>query len=155
MGRRRKKMAEKRFKVGTPWADMIAELEERLERQTLKGVADCRASLAYTKGIAEFGMTILDGFLELTKDEAEIKVRSEKEGWVIGVLEAYGTEMSLEVREILLNRVEHPMSAFMLYIKMADLTDEEDALLESKFKGLMPRAEQELADGIVNRKKNG
>ena len=43
----------------------------------------------------------------------------------------------------------------MLYLNVAWLTDEEDVLLEAKFKGKKPSLEKDLEDGVIKRAKNG
>ena len=49
--------------------------------------------------------------------------------------------------------ITDPMMAFQLYLRAGWLKDEEDKLLEAKFKGKLPTAEAELANGIVKRMK--
>jgi len=75
------------------------------------------------------------------------------QGWGVWALRLFGKQIGLRVREKLITKIHDSMMAFMLYIKAAWLTDEEDKLLEAKFKGKLPRAEKELAQGIVKRKK--
>jgi len=56
-------------------------------------------------------------------------------------------------RTELINKITDAMCAFHAYLMIADLTDAEDTLLETKFVGLLPTAEKELDDGVVVRKK--
>jgi len=66
-----------------------------------------------------------------------------------------GRDAPPELRDILIEKVRDPMIAFTLYLRLEWLTDEEDKLLEEKFKGKLPTAEKELADHIVTRAKYG
>ena len=56
-------------------------------------------------------------------------------------------------RTDLLNKIIDPMTAFQVYLKVADLTNAEDVILKAKFHGQLPTAEKELADGVVVRAK--
>jgi hypothetical protein len=67
--------------------------------------------------------------------------------------ELWGNLLDIEVREKYCEAVKTPFRAFMIYIKVDDLTNAEDAILESKFIGKLPAAEKELMDGIVKRAK--
>ena len=77
------------------------------------------------------------------------------QSWAYWDLHVLGAITDSEVRKILIGKIEDPMIAFNLYLSLPWLTDEEDKLLEEKFKGKLPTAEKELADGIVKRAKNG
>jgi len=66
-----------------------------------------------------------------------------------------GRDAPPELRDILITKVKDPMVAFSLYLRLEWLTDEEDKLLEEKFKGKLPTAEAELKKGIVTRAKHG
>jgi len=68
----------------------------------------------------------------------------------VGDLHDYYTDAE---RLGLLNKITDPMEAFQLYIKCENITDAEGAILESKFTGLLPTAEKELQDGVVERAK--
>lgn len=75
------------------------------------------------------------------------------EGWVCWALKKFGEKLSSKLRIGFINKIITPMEAFILYLDMGDLSDEEDLLLEAKFKGKLPRAEEELATGVVSRVK--
>lgn len=75
------------------------------------------------------------------------------ESWAAWGLRRFGKQMSPEVKEGFIAKVHDPMMAFELYTRLEWLTDEEDKLLEAKFKGKVPTAEAELANGIVKRRK--
>jgi len=75
------------------------------------------------------------------------------QSWTIWVLKVFGQDMSTDLRQVLISKVTDSMMAFRLYLDFPWLTDEEDILLEAKFKGKLPTAEKELADGIVKRSK--
>ena len=75
------------------------------------------------------------------------------QSWAIWVLKIFGQDMSTDLRQVLISKVTDSMMAFRLYLDFPWLTDEEDILLETKFKGKLPTAEKELADGIVKRSK--
>jgi hypothetical protein len=74
-------------------------------------------------------------------------------GWGIWLLELFGEEIDIKERLKVIDKITDPMSAFSIYIRRPWLTDEEDALLLSKFKGKVPQAEKELRDGIIKRVK--
>lgn len=65
----------------------------------------------------------------------------------------FGEETSPELRKVMLAAITDTMMAFHLYHSLPFLTDEEDKLLEEKFKGKLPTAENELATGVVKRAK--
>lgn len=75
------------------------------------------------------------------------------EGWALWLLKVLGADMSQKLHELLIDKIESPAWAFATYLEVASLSDEDDRLLEAKFKGIMPTAEQELADGVVTRAK--
>jgi hypothetical protein len=65
----------------------------------------------------------------------------------------FGEETSPELRKVMLATIKDPMMAFRVYLDYSWLIDEEDKLLEEKFKGKLPTAENELATGVVKRAK--
>jgi len=73
--------------------------------------------------------------------------------WAAWYLQVLGKETDTEMCKVMIAKIEDPMLAFLMYLKVACLTDEEDKILESIFKGKVPTVEQELKDGIVSRKK--
>ena len=131
-------MSKKTIDSNTKMSDAIAIMRADRLQPCIEAVDRMKQykNLSFIEGI--------DRFLE--DDEA-------KQGWAVWGLRRFGKQMSLKVREGFIAKVYDPMRAFSLYLKLDWLTDEEDKLLEAKFKGKLPRAEKELAQGIVKRKK--
>ena len=77
------------------------------------------------------------------------------EGWSVWTLMKFGKELCPEIRKIHIDKIETPMMAMDLYLKCDHLTDDEDQLLEGKFRGKLPTAEKELQDKKVIRLKDG
>ena len=73
--------------------------------------------------------------------------------WGMWLLHNFGTELNVSIRKRLINSIKDEMMAFSAYLTFGWLTDEEDLLLEAKFKGQLPPAEGELEQGIVTRTK--
>jgi hypothetical protein len=73
--------------------------------------------------------------------------------WTVFAFKAIGQKYSQKDRLQVLNQIEDAMTAFTLYTEIKWLTDQDDELLLSKFKGKLPTAEAELAQGIIKRKK--
>jgi len=91
-----------------------------------------------------------------TNEAAFTDLRDSREvdqSWAIWMLRVIGSKMSKPLRQMCIAKITDPMQAFSVYLDCEWLTAEEDKLLEEKFKGKLPRAEQELRDGIVRRKK--
>jgi len=83
----------------------------------------------------------------------ELVDENPEKSWSAGWLTVLGKRSNIQIRETMISHIKDPMMAFMLYLKLAWLTDEEDELLEAKFKGKLPTAENELTQGIVKREK--
>ena len=77
-----------------------------------------------------------------------------KESWLIWALVKLGGLFDSPTRKRYIDKITDPMIAFNLYCRLDWLTDKEGKLLEAKFKGKLPTAEAELAQGIVKRKKS-
>ncbi len=75
------------------------------------------------------------------------------QSWELWYLYFFGADTEVECRKKGLLLIKDPMMAFQVYLTYDWLTDEEDKLLEEKFKGKLPTAEAELRDGIVKRAK--
>jgi len=75
------------------------------------------------------------------------------QSWATWYLVVLGRENDVKLRKAMIAHIKDPMMAFSLYLRLAWLTDEEDKLLEVKFRGKLPTAEAELANGIVKREK--
>ena len=73
--------------------------------------------------------------------------------WAAWALQQLGSKLEERMRHILIGMITDPMQAFSIHLDCDYLTAEEDKLLEEKFNGKLPRAEQELREGIVRRKK--
>lgn len=89
--------------------------------------------------------------LELAKEY--LAATNTPASWAAWYLEVIGNKADLEIRKCMIVKITDPMQAFSIYLGCDFLTDEEDRLLEEKFIGKLPRAEQELRDGVVRRKK--
>jgi len=76
-----------------------------------------------------------------------------EQGWAAWVLTKMGRVDDATIIKAHIDKITDPMMAFQLYLDLDWLSDEEDKLLEAKFKGKLPTAEAELAQGKVKRKK--
>ncbi len=83
----------------------------------------------------------------------EMVESTQEESWAVWYLAVLGKNNDTILRKKMMLKITSPMVAFVCYIRFAWLTDEEDKLLEDKFKGKLPTAEKELQDGIVQRAK--
>lgn len=77
------------------------------------------------------------------------------EHWANWSLRKFGNIFSKGIRLIFINKIHDLMSAFLLYIRLENLTLIESILLKQKFEGKLPQAEEELRTKIVNRSKAG
>jgi len=77
-----------------------------------------------------------------------------KPAWAAWALRYMGRASEATIIRTCINKITDPMMAFQLYLDLDWLSDDEDELLEAKFKGKLPTAEAELAQGIVKRKKS-
>lgn len=75
------------------------------------------------------------------------------QAWSVWALTNYYSEFDERIRELLIKKISDSMTAFSLYLELEELTDADDILLESIFKGKLPAAEKELEEKIINRKK--
>lgn len=75
------------------------------------------------------------------------------QSWATWYMVRLGQETNLDIRKKFIEKISDLMMAFTLYLRADWLTDEEDKLLEAKFKGKLPTAEAELVKGVVKRKK--
>jgi hypothetical protein len=73
--------------------------------------------------------------------------------WAIWYLYFLGKETEPKFRAKMFTRIVNPMTCFQIYLTWPWLTDEEDKILEAKFRGQLPQAEKELKDRIVTRAK--
>ncbi len=79
-----------------------------------------------------------------------------KSAWGHWVMDQMGDQLEPSLHRYFLEPVKNPMSAFQLYIRGRNLTEEDSVRLEARFKGKLPTAEEELASGkVVRRGNNG
>jgi hypothetical protein len=129
--------SQTKYTDNTP-ADNIIDVFKRLHA--------CAESVPwFEKYLGKSFDALCDGFKDPEYDPA----------WGIWLLKVFGLEVDLKQRLKAIEEIKDPMQALDVYISLEWLTDEEDKLLESKFKGKLPRAERELKDGVVKRLKNG
>ena len=107
----------------------------------------CVEAVDWVQNTNSVEMTFGQAMEELLRDE---KV---PQSWAVWCLVSFKDEFDKEVREKFMDKITDTMMAFCLYVDMPWLTDDEDIILESKFKDKLPSAEAELAQGIVERKK--
>lgn len=73
--------------------------------------------------------------------------------WSVWFLFHFGEQTDTSLRQKVIAAIKDPMIAFVAYLNYTWLTDDEDKLLEEKFKSKLPTAENELKNGIVTRAK--
>ena len=83
----------------------------------------------------------------------EMVTKTPNQSWAAWYLRIFGENSEISLRKKMIAQIKDSMMAFSLYCKLSWLTEEEDKLLEDKFKGRLPTAEAELAQGIVARNK--
>lgn len=120
----------------TPTKDVIAQAE---------GLLACAEAIDWYRHFTDvpFGESI----------DAVLADTTANPSWTAWFLTILGEKIDPEPRKRLLGKIRDPMMAFSLYLGCEWLTDEEDQLLEAKFKGKLPAAEAELAQGIMSRRK--
>jgi hypothetical protein len=113
----------------------------------MKASSLCGESILWVEKIKDQDNTTTLGqladSLELVKDQ----------DWAVGCLMLYDGLLDTELRKSFIRKVTDSMSAFVLYTKLKTLTSEEDRMLLAIFKGKLPTAERELAEGKVKRTK--
>jgi hypothetical protein len=77
-----------------------------------------------------------------------------KHSWASWNFRVGGEYFGSNVRKRFLRALDDPMTCLKVYLKVPWLTDSEDAILEACFTGKLPRAERELAEGVVVRAKD-
>ena len=127
-------MAKYKFMPNTPASFVLEEL-----RKPLAG--NCEASASYID------------LVEMAKCNTcmELALAVPNEHAAVLDLHWHGALTHPDIRKVLIGKIKDPMRAFSVYLTFDWLTDEEDKLLEEKFKGKLPKAEQELATGKVTR----
>jgi hypothetical protein len=135
-------MAQAKFTIETPASQVILELEK--QEATCAGIA---AAIAKHRALGD--KTIVD------------VLRHTEPKHLVFDLYTFGQDADEETNNLTLNLLfpdkdkAEPMLAFRLYLDLPWLTTGQDKILESVFKGKLPTAESELANGIVKRTKNG
>lgn len=97
-----------------------------------EGYSDLTVGELYEKGIADGTVT---------------------DSWVAWTLMVIGEHLSEKLREYLIRKLQEPMLAAHLYMRITWLTDNEDNLLLDKFRGKLPVVEKRLEEGIAKREK--
>jgi len=110
----------------------------------LKDIPKCAPAVAWLK---KYKGQPIDVLLSATTDS------DHNSSWTIWALKKIGDKYSQEDRLHEMAKITDAATAFHLYITLPWLTDKDDELLLSKFQGKLPTAEDELAKGIVKRKK--
>ena len=87
--------------------------------------------------------TCADGF-KLYLDDPKFP-----EGWASWVLSVVGKEMDDKCRQFFIDKIKEPMPSLLLRTSCDFLTTAEHATLLSKYKGKLPVAEKEIADGVI------
>jgi hypothetical protein len=131
--------SEAKYSDQTPADDFLILFDR------LKACAESKPAYSKYQGKGLTFKDFIDGF---ARGEFEPE-------WGLWMLKLFGEDIEPESRLNALAVIKDPMQAFSAYLELPWLTDEEDKLLESKFKGKLPRAERELKDGVVKRLKNG
>jgi len=126
----------------SPHDDYVAEIEP-LACETEVG----RAAITWCKKTVP-GLTFgkaMDVYLD--DDKADQR-------WAVWSLRVMGDKLDDELRKGYIAKIVDPMMSFYLYLKMTITTVSQDSLIEAKFRGKLPRAERELADGTIQREKD-
>lgn len=96
----------------------------------------------------------IDPATKLTEAIGEKLLTEGEKRWFYWALEQVGDQMDGDARKLFLSGVVQRSRALQLYIKLDFWDDEDDAILLSKFKGKLPKAENELLTGKVKRAKD-
>ena len=124
------------FIKSTPWSEFISDIKRRTA---------CSEAVVWS-----------EEYSDLTCEQAMTKYRDDKnseESWGVWCIMFYHDYLEADLIKIVMGKITNEMTAFQMYIEMDNLSDEEDAILEGKFKGKIPTAEDELKNGIITRKK--
>jgi hypothetical protein len=111
----------------------------------LKDIPKCEKAVAW---LEKYRGQSVDVLLSATTDS------DHESSWTVWALQKIGEKYSQADRLHEIAKIQDPATAFHLYTELPWLTDKDDELLLSKFKGKLPTAEAELAQGIVKRKKS-
>lgn len=117
-------------------------------------IAELKKLLPHGEGCARDEALALHEQIELAKGTAmDMALATPNASWAMWDLKHLGEETDPKIRKVLLSKILDPMMAFVLYISLPFWNDEEDKILEAKFKGKLSTAEKELVDHIVTRAK--
>ncbi|HCP60310.1 MAG TPA: hypothetical protein DIT43_01870 [Dehalococcoidia bacterium] len=75
--------------------------------------------------------------------------------WAAWLMLVFKDKMSQSIRRRAIDKIIDPMTAYHIYVQCDYLTDEEDILLEAKFRGKLPNCEAALDSGAIQRVKDG
>ena len=76
-----------------------------------------------------------------------------REEWAFFVISHVGKYLTEQARLPFINLIQDSMYAFVIYLMQPYLTEQEDALLKSKFEEKLPTAEKELLTKKIERLK--
>jgi hypothetical protein len=119
------------------------KLSEYVEGGLKKNNA-CQASIDYAENLIKKNPNIT--FKEAFK-------LGLKENWAYQTLIDYDGVFDGEIRKEFFKCIVSPMVAFQLHLLLTELDSDDEKILSSKFKGLLPTAEKELETGKVKRNK--
>ena len=119
--------------------------------------------LDFKKAVASLGACVeavdwLDAEMvkntELTAEHVLNIPVKDKEAWLAWCIYKLGLKKATAAfREKMIGGIVRPMLSFQMYVKISDLTEAEDKILESNFVGKLPVAEKQLKDGVIKRAK--
>lgn len=121
--------------------------------------SECKKLGACVEGPDKFFNPYIEKNPEITFDEiADICIstdpRTADPGWYVWTYLTIKDKCDAYMRRKLLMCIKDPAQAFNIYITLIDISDEEDAILVSKFGGKVPTMETELSTKVVKRQKN-
>jgi len=68
--------------------------------------------------------------------------------WALFLIPTYYDDFSEEIRLMWMEKITDPLDAFTIYRPLS-LTEDEKKLLEGKFKGRLPKVEEEIRQGVI------
>jgi hypothetical protein len=71
-----------------------------------------------------------------------------RDAWAIWAFKLIGDECDEQLRKEMLNKISDPMKALKMSEKFSNLSDKEKQILESKYKGKLPKAEKQLKEKL-------
>lgn len=133
-----------KYTANTPASEIVEVFRQKLSLDVCKedDPESGYAAFAFYEKIAERGETAMD-----------MAIAIPYQSWAYWDLLILGEETESKIRKVLISKITDPMIVLRLYIDLTFWTDEEDKLLEAKFKGKLPTPEKQLADGTLTRAK--